>query len=155
MALTFREPTPADYDALIAMLVASFEPISWYRRLDATLGPLNGRTWDQRFEDRVRDGLKTQTAWIGEDEGEIQTYTAGSYDERSRAAFLDLLAVSPDAQGKGLGREALREFERRMQQRGALYLHLDCLTYNEAGNRLYESEGFFEAARQIRWFKKI
>ena len=42
-----------------------------------------------------------------------------------------------------------------MQQRGALYLHLDCLTYNEAGNRLYESEGFFEAARQIRWFKKI
>ena len=88
MPLNFREPTPADYDALIAMLVASFEPISWYRRLDATLGPLNGRTWDKRFEDRVRDGLKTQTAWIGEDGGAILTYTAGSYDERSRAAFL-------------------------------------------------------------------
>lgn len=155
MPLIFREPTPADHDALIAMVVASFEPVSWYRRLDATLGPLNGRTWDKRFEDRVRDGLATQSACIGEDGGVIMTYAAGSYDERSRAAFLDLLAVAPGAQGKGLGRAALREFERRMQQRGALYLHLDCLTYNEAGNRLYESEGFFEAARQIRWFKKI
>ena len=156
MPPTFRGAlAPADHEAAIAMLIASFEAISWYRRLDARLEPLNGRTWDQRFADRVRDGLATQYALIGEDEGRIVTYASGLYDERSRAFFLDLLAVAPDAQRAGLGRAALREMERRMQERGALYMHLDCLTYNEAGNRLYESEGYFEAARQIRWFKKI
>lgn len=155
MPLTFREPTPDDHDAVVALVVASFEAISWYRRLDASLEPLDGRTWDKRFEDRVRDALESQYVLIGEDEEGLRTYASGTYDERSKAAFLDLLAVAPGAQGKGRGRETLREFERRMQRRGALYLHLDCLTYNEAGNRLYESEGFFEAARQIRWFKKI
>jgi GNAT superfamily N-acetyltransferase len=155
MPLTFREPAPADHEAVIGMVVASFEPVSRYRRLDARLGPLNGRTWDQRFADRVRDALATQLVLIGEEGGRLASYASGSYDEPSRAAFLDLLAVAPGAQGGGLGRATLREFERRMRERGALYLHLDCLTYNEAGNRLYESEGFFEAARQIRWFKKI
>jgi ribosomal protein S18 acetylase RimI-like enzyme len=92
---------------------------------------------------------------IGEDGGKMLTYASGTYDERSRSAFLDLLAVARGAQASGLGRATLREFERRMQEKGALYLHLDCLTDNEPGNRLYASEGFFEAARQIRWFKKI
>ena len=38
---------------------------------------------------------------------------------------------------------------------GIQYVHLDCLTDNEAGNALYESEGFEEVARHIRWFRKI
>ncbi len=156
MSLHFREPEPADHQAIFSVVVASFEPVSWYRRLDANLEPLNGRTWDKRFQDRVRHALESQYVLLGElPDGALATYASGSYDEPSRAAFLDLLAVAPQAQGRGLGRAALREFERRMQQRGAKYIHLDCLTYNEAGNRLYESEGFFEAARQIRWFKKL
>ena len=154
MPLTFREPDPTDHEAIVAMVVASFGPVTWYRKLDANLEPLNGRTWDERFEDRVRDALATQYVVIGETDGRLESFTSGTYDERSKAAFLDLLAVAPSAQGKGLGREALREFERRMQARGALYLHLDCLTNNGA-NKLYEAEGFFEAARHIRWFKKI
>lgn len=155
MPLTFREPTPADHEPLIAMVVESFEPISWYRKLDARLEPLNGRAWDQRFADRLRDALASQYVVIGEDGGKTLTYASGTYDERSRSAFLDLLAVAKEMQAAGLGRATLREFERRMQGKGALYLHLDCLTDNEPGNRLYAAEGFFEAARQIRWFKKI
>lgn len=155
MVLAFREPSAADHDAIVAMVVRSFEPISWYRKLDARLEPLNGRAWDRRLEDRVRDALARQYVIIGEREGRLATYASGEYDARSRAAFLELLAVTRGEQGAGLGRETLREFERRMVEKGALYLHLDCLTDNDAGNRLYESEGFFEAARQIRWFKKI
>ena len=155
MALTFREPEAADHDAIVIMVVRSFEPISWYRKLDARLEPLNGRTWEQRFADRMRDALAAQYVVIGERDGQLASCACGLYDDRSRAAFLDLLAVARGEQGAGLGRETLREFERRMTAKGALYLHLDCLTDNEPGNRLYESEGFFEAARQIRWFKKI
>ncbi len=155
MPLTFREPTSADHDTVIAMVVESFEPISWYRKLDARIGPLNGRGWELRFEDRLRDALASQFVLLGESDGDLLTYASGTYDARSRAAFLDLLAVARGSQTGGLGRETLREFERRMHARGAQYLHLDCLTDNEGGNRLYASEGFFEAARQIRWFKKI
>ena len=155
MSLTFREPEPADHDLLVAMVTLSFEPISWYRKLDARLEPLNGRPWDKRFEDRMRDALASQYVMIGEREGRLCSCACGVYDERSRSAFLDLLAVTPGEQGNGVGRETLREFERRMAAKGAKYLHLDCLVDNEPGNRLYQSEGFFEAARQIRWFKKI
>src|SRR5690606_28113884 len=94
MPLTFREPTAADHDALLAMVVESFEPISWYRKLDARLEPLNGRPWNLRFEDRVRDALASQYVLIGEQDGAMATYTSGSYDERSRAAYVDLLAVA-------------------------------------------------------------
>lgn len=155
MALTFREPEAADHDAIVAMVVSSFAPITWYRKLDARLGPLNGRAWDQRFEDRMRDALAGQYAVIGERDGRLASYASGKYDDRSRSAFLDLLAVAPGEQGGGLGRETLREFEKRMAEKGALYIHLECLTNNEPGNRLYESEGFFETARHIHWFKKI
>jgi hypothetical protein len=38
---------------------------------------------------------------------------------------------------------------------GCKYVNLDCLTDNDAGNALYDSEGFEEVARHIRWFKKL
>jgi ribosomal protein S18 acetylase RimI-like enzyme len=42
-----------------------------------------------------------------------------------------------------------------LQSLGCQFVHLDCLTTNDAGNALYKSEGFQEVARHVRWFKKI
>jgi ribosomal protein S18 acetylase RimI-like enzyme len=49
----------------------------------------------------------------------------------------------------------LRATMGHLRERGASYVHLDCLTGNDNGNALYESEGFEEVARHIRWFRKI
>ncbi|MCB1021953.1 MAG: GNAT family N-acetyltransferase [Bryobacterales bacterium] len=155
MPLAFREPTAADHDRIVDMVVRSFAPITWYRKLDARMEPLNGHDWKERFEDRVRAALARQYVIVGESDGRLATYASGDYDPKTRSAFLDLLAVDDDAQRGGLGRQTLREFERRMAEKGALYLHLECLTDNDAGNGLYESEGFFEIARHFHWYKKI
>ena len=73
----------------------------------------------------------------------------------TRLAYVDLLAVDNRRQGKGYGRVALRAMLRLMKELGAEHVHLECLSDNDVGNRLYESEGFEEAARSIHWFLKI
>ena len=42
-----------------------------------------------------------------------------------------------------------------LQERGAQYVYLDCLTDNDTANALYAAEGFEEVARQVRWFRKL
>ena len=49
----------------------------------------------------------------------------------------------------------LRGTIRHMNELGAKYVSLDCLTDNDTANALYRAEGFEEVARQIRWFRKI
>jgi ribosomal protein S18 acetylase RimI-like enzyme len=154
-ALEFREPRPDEREAVVALVVESFEPITWYRKVDERFGPPNGRGWSERFDDRVRDALAAQSVLVGEAEGRLATFAAGTLDPRSRMAFLDLLAVARWAQGRGWGRAALGEFERRMAAGGAEVVHLDCLIDNVAGDALYRAEGYTEMARQIRWVKKL
>ncbi len=42
-----------------------------------------------------------------------------------------------------------------LEERAGCHLHLDCLVENDAGNRLYRSEGFVEVAWHIRWFIEL
>jgi ribosomal protein S18 acetylase RimI-like enzyme len=49
----------------------------------------------------------------------------------------------------------LRGIIDHLKSLGCQYVNLDCLTNNDAGNSLYEAEGFMEVARHIRWFRKV
>jgi ribosomal protein S18 acetylase RimI-like enzyme len=155
MRLTFRLATESDYRQLENLMIASFEPITWFRRADAIFGPLNGKDWRERWRLRLAGVFRTQTVLAGEAAGEIVAVATGTIDAAAKLGYIDILAVDRRHQGKGYGREMLRGMLEHMKQQGAEHAHLDCLTNNDAGNRLYESEGFTEVARHIRWFKRI
>jgi len=155
MGLEFRLARPADHQILEALVIDSFEPITWFKRVDERFGPLNGKNWRQRWEMRVSAGLRNQTVLVGENAGEIAACAWGTIDPQTQLGFIDILAVARRFQGRGYGREMLRAMLRYMKERGAVHANLDCLADNDAGNGLYRSEGFEEVARSIRWHIKI
>ncbi|MBI4877409.1 MAG: GNAT family N-acetyltransferase [Acidobacteria bacterium] len=155
MPLRFRLAVPADYPRLEEMVIESFASITWFRKVDELFGPLNGRDWRSRWQLRLKSAFTRQTVLIGEEGPGIVAYASGSYDPPTRSAYIDLLAVDPRCQGKGYGRDMLRAIVEHFRQQGAEHAHLDCLLNNQAGNQLYESEGFQKVAEHARWWLKI
>jgi ribosomal protein S18 acetylase RimI-like enzyme len=155
MPLAFRPPAAGEFAALQSLVTDSFEPITWQKKLDARFGLLNGRDWRARWEARLQQVFQTQVVLVGEENGVIHAMASGTVDRDSALGFIDILAVAREEQGQGLGREMLRGMMEHLKTLGCRHVHLDCLTDNDAGNALYQSEGFEEVARHIRWFRKI
>lgn len=152
MELHFRPALPSDHPALEQLVLAAFEPITWARRVDELFGPLNGKDWRERWRLRLAHVFATQHVLVGETAGRIVAMATASVDAECRLGYIDLLAVDPACHGRGVGRRMLRRMLSYLKELGCHYAHLECLENNEAGNRLYRSEGFVEVARSIRWF---
>src|SRR5207247_1816845 len=155
MQLAIRLAGQSDHAALEKLVIDSFEPITWQKKLDAQFGPLNGRDWHHRWAARLQKIFATQTVLVGELDGQLAAMATATIDRESALGFIDVLAVGPSFQGRGLGRDMLRAAIDHLKSLGCQFMHLDCLTTNDTGNALYKSEGFEEVARHIRWFKKI
>ena len=155
MALQFRLAQPSDHDYLERMTIESFERITYFKKVDARFGPLNGVDWTQRWQAKFRKAFRTETVLVGESEGQMVALAMGWIEEEMRLAFLDVLGVDDAHQGKGYGREMLRGFKEYAKQQGAEHIHLDCLVSNEGANCLYQAEGFEEMAREIHWYAKL
>jgi ribosomal protein S18 acetylase RimI-like enzyme len=155
MQLEFRLAVFDDQAILTPLVIESFEPITWQKKLDQDFGLLNGRDWRERWQARLEKVFETQTVLVGESSGQIAAMATASVDDRSALAFIDVLAVARGFQGQGLGRQMLRGMCDYLKKLGCQHVNLDCLTGNDAGNALYQSEGFKEVARHIRWFKKL
>lgn len=155
MPLDFHLAEASEYPRIEEMVIESFEPITWYKKLDDRIGPLNGRDWRMRWKDRLRHVFETQIVLVGKTGGEIAAMSSGTLDHSDALAYVDLLAVDRRFRRRGYGREMLRGMIQHMKALGGQYVYLDCLTDNDTGNSLYRTEGFEEVARQIRWFRRI
>ena len=116
---------------------------------------MNGLDWRERWRLQLEKSFDAQIILVGELEGAVVACATGVCDEATAMGFIDILAVASQHQGKGYGRSMLRGMMQHFKAMGAVYAHLDCLTTNEVGNRLYASEGFEEGMRTIRWIRKI
>ena len=153
--LTIREATPEERASIVDLLIRAFEPITYFKKAEARFGRLNERDWRERFRARAEKALECQTAFVGLEDKALTACAIGGYDPQFRLAYLDLLGVEPAAHGKGHGRRMLRAFEGWAREQGAEAVNLECLTDNDGANQLYQAEGYEEAARQIRWFKRL
>jgi len=155
MSLSTRPATAADYDQLTELVIDSFEPITWQKKLDARFGPLNGRDWRARWQSRLQNIFATQVVLVGASEGVLATMASASIDEAAALAYIDVLCVGRSFQGRGYGRDMLRAMLDHLRGLGCQSVNLDCLTDNDGANALYQSEGFTEVARHIRWFRQL
>ncbi|MGH9661724.1 MAG: GNAT family N-acetyltransferase [Bryobacteraceae bacterium] len=153
--MKLRPADPSEFPTLESMVIESFAPITWFQRVDRRFGPLNGLDWRARWRLRLAGVFRGQTILVGEADGAIVAFASISIDARTATGFIDLIAVDQRVQRRGYGRKMLRATLDYMQRHGAAWCGLDCLTDNHGANALYESEGFSEVARHIRWFKKL
>lgn len=155
MALTFRIASPQDHPGIERMVIASFEPISWVRKLQERFGPLNGQDWRASWRTRLGDAFASQIVLIGESGGELAAVACGKLDPVMAMAYIDILAVDRKFHGRGYGRETLRAMMAHFSGLGAQYVYLDCLTDNDNANALYRAEGFEAVMQQHRYFRKL
>jgi ribosomal protein S18 acetylase RimI-like enzyme len=155
MPLHFRPAGQSEHPAIETMVIDSFEPVTWAKKLDQKVGPLNGRDWRRRWQARMRTIFATQVILVGEIEGEIRAMSSATLDADTGLAYIDLLAVDGRFRRRGYGREMLRGMMQHLRELGAQYVNLDCLTDNHTANELYRAEGFEEVARHIRWFRRL
>jgi len=153
--LQIRPAAPADFSRIESMVIESFAPITWARKLDQEFGPLNGLDWRARWSLRLGKIFQEQIVLVGEADGGLAAMSSSALERKSALAYIDLLAVERQRQRHGYGRYMLRGTIRHLEQMGAKYVNLDCLTDNDHANELYRGEGFREVARHIRWFREI
>lgn len=155
MPLQIRPVGPDDHDEIIQMVTAAFTPITFFPAMEQQFGAPNNVDWKTRWRLRLEKALAEQICLVYAPSGPIEAFTSSKIDPATRIALLDLLAVAPDLQGKDLGRQMLRRTLQVLKTKGAESCELECLTTNENANRLYQSEGFTELARLIRWYKPL
>lgn len=153
--LHFRLATQSDHVLLRAMIIDSFEPITWFKKLDAQFGPLNGCDWRTRWETRLERVCASQLILVGEAQGEIVAAATGTVDTTTKLGFIDLLAVDSAHQHRGYGRAMLRGMLDYFKELGMEHAHLECLTDNVRGNALYGSEGWEIVSSSHHWFRKL
>lgn len=130
-----RRATPADADALHALMLAAFGP---YRDqytdacFDATvIDPA-------RFCRRMDEG----PVWVAED-GELFGTVGAKVDERG--LYIRGMAVHPKAQRRGVGAQLLAACEAYAHDHGIDTLWLSTTRFLDASARLYEAHGFVPA----------
>jgi len=155
MLLHFRPAETRDHQKIQDMVIESFEPITWFKKLDAQIGPLNGQDWRMRWQARMRQVFEKEIVLVGQTGDCIAAMSSGTIDQDAALAYIDLLAVDRQFHRRGYGKEMLRGMMGHLKHLGAQYVYLDCLTDNDTANALYRAEGFAEVARQIRWFRRI
>jgi hypothetical protein len=65
MQLEFRLASIDDQAAIAELVIDSFEPITWQKKLDQDFGLLNGRDWRARWQSRLENIFKTQIVLVG------------------------------------------------------------------------------------------
>src|SRR4051812_34579175 len=108
MPLRFRSADARDHQKIEDMVIDSFEPITWFKKLDSQIGPLNGRDWRVRWQDRMRRVFETEIVLVGESGDSIAAMSSGTIDRDAALGYVDLLAVDRQFYHRGYGRQMLR-----------------------------------------------
>lgn len=109
-------------------------------QLDHAAFPWLWRNSREEFRAYVR--MPFVEIWVGRIDGRITSYVGLTHFRRW--SHLDRIAIMPDVQGQGLGREALRFAIQRMMDAGAERVGLSTQRKNHRSRHMYENVGFEE-----------
>lgn len=131
-----REMTSTDIDTLVRLDTALFGADAW-----------PASTWWAELAERPRRDYVVLT----DDSGDVLGY--GGIDHGGETADVMTVAVSPTAQGRGLGRLLLRELEERAAAGGASGVLLEVRADNQAALALYARAGWRQVHVRRRYYQ--
>ncbi len=113
--------------------------------------------WDELYPDEttIAAGIDNQELFLLERDGRLSVVTLNEYQEPAylsvdwhypgKALVVHRLAVDPNFQGRGLGRELMRFSHKFARKRGYDTIRLDAFSGNPAAVALYERLGYRRA----------
>jgi ribosomal protein S18 acetylase RimI-like enzyme len=154
--MNIKRATIEDYESIIAFyddVMARTPDIKLYARWQKGKHPTEEgiRAYIEEgsmylyIENNVIIGAMALTMYQGEDYRAIEW---PQQVEDNEAAVIHILAVSPDAQGKGIGSEMICEAIRLAQTDGMKAIRLDALASNTPAHKIYKALGFEYRGKQ-------
>ena len=138
--MIIREYQVKDHDMVIKLHREALELIGAYKGD----GP-----WDNDLSriEKIYDG-KNGLFLVAEENGKI--IAMGAFRKIGfELAEIKRMRVSPDMQGKGIGKIMYETLEERARELGFKKFHLETSVIQQAAHKLYQKEGFLETARVI------
>ncbi len=149
---------PSDLDALIAITLATFEPVSIDRNMERLLGAFGNGDWEARKAAAIREDCRAQPdgVFVAEDAaGQVVGYVTTRLLRASGIGWIPNLAVVPQHQKRGLGRRLLEHALDWLRSSGMSVAKIETLEQNPIGQRLYPTLGFVEVARQVHYAMRL
>ncbi|MCX4759864.1 GNAT family N-acetyltransferase [Streptomyces sp. NBC_01275] len=143
--LTFRDATDADVDALVALVESAYRGddsrVGWTTEADI----LEGQRTDP---EGVLDVIKSPDSRLLIVEQERRIVACCQLEHRGDHAYFGMFAVSPTAQGAGLGKTVIAQAERQARETwGVSEMHMTVISVRDDLIAWYERRGYRRTGR--------
>ncbi|MFH9176971.1 GNAT family N-acetyltransferase [Streptomyces albogriseolus] len=144
-ALTFRDATDADVDALVELIESAYRGESSRAGWTTEADILQGQRTDP---EGVLEVVKAPDSRLLTVEREGRIVACCQLEHRGDHAYFGMFAVSPVLQGAGLGRAVIAEAERQARESwGVTEMHMTVITVREDLIAWYERRGYRRTGR--------
>ena len=144
-ALTFRDATDADVDALVELIESAYRGESSRAGWTTEADILDGQRTDR---DGVLEVVKAADSRLLTVEREGRIVACCQLEHRGDHAYFGMFAVSPALQGAGLGRAVMAEAERQAREGwGVTEMHMTVISVREDLIAWYERRGYRRTGR--------
>ncbi|MFC7511807.1 GNAT family N-acetyltransferase [Streptomyces thermocarboxydus] len=144
-ALTFRDATYADVDALVELIESAYRGESSRAGWTTEADILDGQRTDR---DGVLEVVKAADSRLLTVEREGRIVACCQLEHRGDHAYFGMFAVSPALQGAGLGRTVIAEAERQAREDwGVTEMHMTVISVREDLIAWYERRGYRRTGR--------
>jgi ribosomal protein S18 acetylase RimI-like enzyme len=158
MSAQIRPYREEDRERLKEITVAAFPGVSIDRLIEEQFGLLNGVDWAARKRQSIDADCDAHPAGILVAEaadGRVIGYITTRVNPETRLGWIPNLAVEPDCQGTGIGKQLMQAALDYLRASGMTHAKIETLTTNERGQAFYPSFGFVEVARQIHYVREL
>ena len=158
MDVEIRPYRPDDLEQLKQITAVCFEGVSIDRNIEARCGPIGGHDWrwrKLRHIDADVAGANAEGVLVATVGGQLAGYITTRADDDSKIGWIPNLAVLPQHQRQGLGRQLMLAALAHLRARGMECARIETLAQNQVGSRFYPSMGFAEVARQIHYVMRL
>ncbi|MDX3418530.1 GNAT family N-acetyltransferase [Streptomyces sp. MD20-1-1] len=144
-ALTFRDATDADVDALVELIESAYRGESSRAGWTTEADILHGQRTDP---EGVLEVVKAPDSRLLTVEREGRIVACCQLEHRGDHAYFGMFAVSPALQGAGLGRTVIAEAERQAREDwGVTEMHMTVISLREDLIAWYERRGYRRTGR--------
>ena len=153
-----RNYQPIDLSRVKEITAICFEGVSIDRNIEEAFGLLGGKDWrwrKLRHLDADTSGENASGVFVYEEGEEIVGYITCRIDSESKIGWIPNMAVSPECQGKGIGRKLMDHVFNYLHEAGMEVAKIETLDQNPVGQVFYPNMGFEEVARQVHYAKKL
>lgn len=149
-----------DLDRLKHITAICFQGVAIDANIEAKFGQVGAHDWRWRKLRHIDHDVSGTNAdgvfvYADEDSGEVLGYIACRVDPESKIGWIPNMAVSPEAQGRGIGKQLMERAFAYFREHGMEIAKIETLEQNQVGQVFYPGAGFEEVGRQIHYAKRL